>query len=565
MEFNKKIICIILLSAMFFVFFICNIIFNSRNEQTIEKVISPTEFIFRNGEQYKINDIEVFSPDYTEKNKALATKFGLTEDEAFIIGILGLYWAENNLAGRKVIIDGNNLIYDRFKYSAKLENTPFAIKNEKPVNISAFNRQIEAVRRGKFIIMDLDSDIAYPISKENRKKVKNFVIVRKNYVKKVTQQYAGTAVKDIFYNPLYKSGNIKIIVSDLTTKTLPDRDCSSEICKEIISNIDNAKNTIDIAIYGYSNTPKIERAIEKAKSRGVKIRLIYDLDAKGENIYSDTDKFIKLIPDNVSDKNSLYSKNTMHNKFYIFDEKVVISGSANLSHTDMSGYNSNSIIVICSPEVAKFYTDEFNQMYNGKFHADKESFTNKNWGNIKVFFSPQDKPITNGILPLIRNAKHYIYVPAFVITENRLTSELINAKKRGVDIRIIADALNVSTRHSKHKELRNAGILVKAENYAGKMHSKTMIIDDEYLVIGSMNFSNSGENKNDENVIILQDTGAAKFYKNFFIYQWNRIPDRWLKYNPRAEGVDSVGSCSDGIDNNYDGKIDLADEACLKK
>ena len=565
MEFNKKIICIILLSAMFFVFFICNIIFNSRNEQTIEKVISPTEFIFRNGEQYKINDIEVFSPDYTEKNKALATKFGLTEDEAFIIGILGLYWAENNLAGRKVIIDGNNLIYDRFKYSAKLENTPFAIKNEKPVNISAFNRQIEAVRRGKFIIMDLDSDIAYPISKENRKKVKNFVIVRKNYVKKVTQQYAGTAVKDIFYNPLYKSGNIKIIVSDLTTKTLPDRDCSSEICKEIISNIDNAKNTIDIAIYGYSNTPKIERAIEKAKSRGVKIRLIYDLDAKGENIYSDTDKFIKLIPDNVNDKNSLYSKNTMHNKFYIFDEKVVISGSANLSHTDMSGYNSNSIIVICSPEVAKFYTDEFNQMYNGKFHADKESFTNKNWGNIKVFFSPQDKPITNGILPLIRNAKHYIYVPAFVITENRLTSELINAKKRGVDIRIIADALNVSTRHSKHKELRNAGILVKAENYAGKMHSKTMIIDDEYLVIGSMNFSNSGENKNDENVIILQDTGAAKFYKNFFIYQWNRIPDRWLKYNPRAEGVDSVGSCSDGIDNNYDGKIDLADEACLKK
>ena len=61
----------------------------------------------------------------------------------------------------------------------------------------------------------------------------------------------------------------------------------------------------------------------------------------------------------------------MHNKFYIFDNKIVITGSANLSHTDMSGYNSNAIIVIKSAEVAKIYTEEFNQMYEGKFHSNK--------------------------------------------------------------------------------------------------------------------------------------------------------------------------------------------------
>ena len=82
------------------------------------------------------------------------------------------------------------------------------------------------------------------------------------------------------------------------------------------------------------------------------------------------------------------------------------------------------------------------------------------------------------MLPLIRKAKKYIYIPTFVLTEKRVTEELIKAKQRGVDVRIIIDALNASIKHSKHRELRFGGILLKTENYAGKMHSKSMIIDE---------------------------------------------------------------------------------------
>ena len=97
------------------------------------------------------------------------------------------------------------------------------------------------------------------------------------------------------------------------------------------------------------------------------------------------------------------------------------------------------------------------------------------------------------------------------------------------------------------------------------MHSKSIIIDDRYIIVGSMNFSNSGENRNDENLVLIKNPEVAKFYREFFMYQWNRIPDKWLKYTPRAEGVDSIGSCTDGIDNNYDGKTDAEDDACKKK
>jgi phosphatidylserine/phosphatidylglycerophosphate/cardiolipin synthase-like enzyme len=139
---------------------------------------------------------------------------------------------------------------------------------------------------------------------------------------------------------------------------------------------------------------------------------------------------------------------------------------------------------------------------------------------------------------------------------------LIKAKERGVDVRVIIDATNPLGSGSKIGKLREAGVAVKTENYAGKMHSKSVIIDDKYVVIGSMNFSNSGEGRNAENVVILEDAGVAQFYRGYFEYLWAKIPERYLRMNPRAEGKWSIGSCEDGIDNNFDGKIDAADVGC---
>ena len=77
-----------------------------------------------------------------------------------------------------------------------------------------------------------------------------------------------------------------------------------------------------------------------------------------------------------------------------------------------------------------------------------------------------------------------------------------------------------------------------------------------------MNFSNSGENRNDENCLIIENKEIAKFYREYFEYLWAKIPNKWLKSTIRAESKDSVGSCQDGLDNDYDGKIDLEDSAC---
>ena len=160
----------------------------------------------------------------------------------------------------------------------------------------------------------------------------------------------------------------------------------------------------------------------------------------------------------------------------------------------MSEFNSNAIAVINSKEVANIYRQEFEQMFSGRFHNTKLKTVNNKVllgdTELSIYFSPQDKTTINALLPLINNAKQYIYIPTFLITDKNIANALISAHNRGVDIKIITDALNASVKHSKHGLLRKNGLLVKAENYAGKMHSKSMIIDDMYTIIGSMNFVN---------------------------------------------------------------------------
>ena len=544
---RRKIGCIALIIVLFILFLI--FLYPKDREFYVKEVISPCEILLNTGEVFRINNYETFSPVFSERNRDLASIFGLSEEEAFVIGNLGKYWAKNLLEGSKVNIYDDILVYQKYNYLIKFENSPYCIKDGNFCNEKAAEKLIKTVKSTNYELLEVNSGETFPISKNKE----GLLVIRKGY-KRIKPSPKIIEPDRLKFN----IKDVKLILSDFTVKLKPDRNCSSDICKEILNNINSAQKTIDMAIYGYSSTPAIEDALKNAKNRGVKIRLVYDCDNKGNNIYENTNFLANLIGNSISDINSGNAGYLMHNKFFVIDNKIVITGSANLSYTDMSGFNANALAIINSEEAAKIYTREFEQMYSGKFHTAKLS----NRKNENIYFSPQDKTITNGILPLIKNAKNYIYIPAFIIIERQIIEELASAKRRGVDVEIIADALNASAKHSKVKELRAAGIPVKIENYAGKLHSKTMIIDDNYLILGSMNFSYSGENRNDENLIILENPEAAKFYREFFGYLWNKIPDKWLYGFPRAESPDSEGSCSDGQDNDYDGLTDSKDDGC---
>lgn len=588
---SYKLISIIVILGIFITF--CCLEFYRKSESLVLDIISPVMFNvdlngnkrFDDGETVCIENIDALTSNLSANQSELINSLKISNDDGLKLGYLTDNFADSMLAGKKVKVKLNgvtnqnckfgDLITDNESYREKLIISGFGFINGKAKNQENYKKQLDKAKKLKLVILNHKSNKYHTLnckygliahdaiiipSRQLSKDAKPCKFCHIQPQNKSINKYKNTPKTVTLYPLVISNGSVKLYLTDLTTKLKPDNKCSSLACREILNQINLTKKSIDIALYGWDDIPEISSALKKAKARGVKIRLVYDTS---DNPYY---KEIKsIIP--LADKTSTDTpKILMHNKFMIFDGAKVITGSMNFAKTGFSGFNSDSVLFINSIEAAKIYEEEFEQMLEGKFHITKNKVNHKTviLGNTKLtpLFSPKDKIITNNLIPLIEGAKKYIYIPAFLVTHDEMATALINAKQRGVDVKLIIDATNAYSSRSKVKMLRSAGIPVKIENYAGKIHSKSIIIDDKYIIVGSMNFSKSGENKNDENVVIIEDERLAKFYKGFFEYLWRKIPDKYLRQGVRAEGKYSIGSCSDGIDNNFDGEIDMNDPGC---
>lgn len=535
-------------------------VINVKSYNTIQLDLNHNKS-FDNGEEIFINDIKITIPQ------------NFSEEDKFIYTQLANNFTKDFFFNKKVQIKTSDLIANKESFIKTFNKSGF----NKELAPNEYQKLIEKIKTNKYFIVNLHNFKYHKYGCKHYLKAEKFAVFEEKDLPRKSEpcRYCNKIPirKSVDNLPkTFTTGDFKLLLTDHTKQLTPQKTCSTSICKELVSQINNAKTSIDFAIYGYSFVPEVDEAILNAQKRGVKLRMVYDLDSKGNTDYSDSKRLANIIKNAVNDfgyqpSKSSYSNIIMHNKFFIFDNKTVFTGSANLSPNDMSGFNSNASIVINSREIAQIYTTEFEKMYSGKFHNSKQPTINKKQiivgsSPISVYFSPQDKITKTYLIPIIRKAQTSILIPTFLITDKWFADELITAHQRGVKIKIILDASSASSLYSQIKTLRNAGIEVKVENYAGKLHSKSIIIDNKIVVIGSMNLSKSGQNYNDENVVIITNQQLAKEYIQFFYNLWYKIDDKWLKLTPRAESKDSIGSCNDGLDNDYDGLIDSGDTAC---
>lgn len=396
--------------------------------------------------------------------------------------------------------------------------------------------------------------------------------------------------------------NIQIYFVNPINKSKPAKSGDGEAINALLKLINDAQENIDFAIYGISNEDEIFQALISAQNRGVKIRGIVDMDNEKKNPYKDTYDLLKHLTNIKTDYKQLkdfkssksdyvqhvtyniggkiveasfvnegikdYNDKIMHNKYFIIDKKIVWTGSMNISNTCAS-YNSNSSVAINSKELAEIYTEDFEQMFiKNKHHNEKQNNVSTKYINIDdntkvvALLLPEDKETYNIVSGYINRAQKYIYVPMFFFTHTKYSQDLINAHNRGVKVKVILDATSARTGYSKHEIMRMAGIPVKIENWGGKMHEKSLIIDDKYLLIGSMNFTSGAHYQNDENSLLIENKEIAIKSRKRFEKLWKSIPDKWLYSIPKPEGEDSKYSCFDNIDNDHDGLIDADDPDC---
>ena len=85
---------------------------------------------------------------------------------------------------------------------------------------------------------------------------------------------------------------------------------------------------------------------------------------------------------------------------------------------------------------------------------------------------------------------------------------LINAHKRGVEVRIVTEADNID--ESEIERLQEVGIpIVDDGDNDGLMHHKFIVIDERYVWTGSYNTTYNGAYKNNNNVILIDSVQLA--------------------------------------------------------
>ena len=374
----------------------------------------------------------------------------------------------------------------------------------------------------------------------------------------------------------------------------PENTCTRPVCRNLVGLIDAATTSIDFSVYGVRAQDHVIDALAAAQNRGVSVRGVVDSEdgACSAFAYPDTATLIDVLaPGSVHcDTGPGYSY-IMHNKFFVFDDAKVWTGSTNLSDTELGGeYNSDVAATLSSFRLAAIYRTEFDEMFSGSFHhrkaddtahvLDASKFTD---GTTLVasYFSPTDDAITNAVVPFIDGATETLDIAMFFFTSQTIGDAVLAAKARGVAVRVVIDAGGAANAYSRTPSLCAAQIPVKWENWGGKSHSKWAVADAGLpdraaVVFGSMNWTNAGNVDNDENTLYVKHAGLAAEFQAEFERQWADLANVPACSAVSAEGADSSscgssidcssscssGSCCDGSDNDYDGHPDLTDEAC---
>ena len=117
------------------------------------------------------------------------------------------------------------------------------------------------------------------------------------------------------------------------------------------------------------------------------------------------------------------------------------------------------------------------------------------------------------IIHEIEKAKRSVYVQAYSFTLESIKYSLVKAKENGLDVMVILDK---TQKNDAGKYFIYNHIPTWIDYHARIAHNKVMIIDNETVITGSFNFTQSAQMRNTENVLIIHDANlATKYYANW--------------------------------------------------
>ena len=151
---------------------------------------------------------------------------------------------------------------------------------------------------------------------------------------------------------------------------------------------------------------------------------------------------------------------------------------------------------------------------------------------VQVHFSPGGAP-TEAVVGALGQATNTVLVQAYSFTSAPIAQALVEARRRGVKTVVILDGSQRTEKYSEADFLAHHDIPTLIDARHAIAHNKIIIIDGYVVITGSFNFTKAAEEKNAENLLVINDPElAARYAENWRAHETHSEP---YERGPRAE------------------------------
>lgn len=272
----------------------------------------------------------------------------------------------------------------------------------------------------------------------------------------------------------------------------------------VVHAIERSRQSIFLVMFGLSD-PGILSALSEKVLGQLKTTVYYD--PKG------SPNVRKALPG--GEIHPVKTSGLMHHKVLILDGETVFLGSTNLTLTSLKMHD-NLMIGFVSRPIAHFL---LNHLPTQTGHLQCKV----GGQNVELWLLPDPRGhVLQDIRTKIQMARHSLKIALFTLTHPLLVDELIAAHQRGVEVTVAVDSTTGMGASKKAvTALHRAGVKVLFSQGVQLMHHKFVYIDDETLLTGSANWTQSAFCKNSDCFFALYQ--ITRDQKTAIDHIWERI------------------------------------------
>lgn len=182
-------------------------------------------------------------------------------------------------------------------------------------------------------------------------------------------------------------------------------------------------------------------------------------------------------------------------------------------HLDTHPHNLNNVFVFHNSYISRQYELELEQLRRGAFgrglHGDVPKTYDLAGGPVKVLFAPDHTPELEFMKQMLKGASEVVFAIFTFAGSSGIDDTMLSLAAGGMTIRGVLDPGQAAQHWAAPKTTIHPNIKLFVPRRSGvfkdlrKLHHKLMVIDEQVVVAGSVNYTQPANDYNDENLFVL--------------------------------------------------------------